>query len=582
MVAMKKRGVSVMQRWIAACCISLSLLFASLQAQCEVLEEIGFIFLHPYFKNLNWISTVYESEIEFPPDILCNDRPVQFSVSHDVSKGTVVYTTSEEKWMMFNMSLHLNDCVCCRPGITFEEPVEITEPSTLSATPSIPFYILDRGSADTDTAYVVIAADADNRVYCLHMSMLSGKTGAVDTITVTAGENQKISGIWGITGSSGDSAVLIGGSNGLVRRVPFSSGTWGTVQEMTLENGDEETVSCAGDGYLGTVSGKVFYRSGTTYKLSGSVASAPLRYISGRCAVGDNGTILVNNGSEWKSHSKGDTDYRYGSLTAGPGGTMIQLVDVAWNYTERTLFETNSAITSIDPKIAYESLNKAPILFEESGIVTVNIKVDDKDGNRQLPLIKVRGNTLEYRNSDKDTLLPQNPSAVCTTSQAFFDDSVFKLIVDYNSITFEARAKQGTVDNVCKYWEWKPLTFSVEAAWSKDDTLIMTYNDDVLRVVNKADSIPTVASAIFPPQIKNDNILIRQNGRNLSIQSGIASEVTSITLIDAAGRQLVQRKIVSGRAGVTFSSKIPAGIHFLRIHYRNGMSEIRRIVITGR
>ncbi len=573
----------IIGRFFILCLLFITVGRFGVYAQCGFREN-GYLFLHPYFDNVNWQAVVYQSVI-FPSEVLCSNKPSRISWSRSAERGWAVYTDTAGAWAVIKAPLVSNNCVCCRPTIEFEEPITINVDPALSLQPSLPFHLLNRGAVDNDSLYIS-AAGSGSRIYCLHVEAGSGRVGAVDTVIINRTGQQTISGVWGEADAAGfDTAIWVGGSAGLLRLIPFRNNKWGTAREFTFDN--SETVSDAGGGYIGTASGKIYRRSSlAAFTLDNSLASAPIRHIGKRIAVGDNGSLLINVGNAWRRYSSGLTNYLYGNLTSSSGGTSVELIDSKGNYSLRTLFDSSTAISAVTPSEVSASLNGTPYSFEDrTGLLTVTIRLKDFDDNREIPAVVLKRGASEFpinKAADGAELLRQDPAAVCSTANVFFNDSLIKLILSPGEITLEANAGRGFFDAACGFWKRQSFVFRAKESWKINDTLIMRLGKDTLKIINNTGSTVTARFLSADPTTAVIPFFIQRKSRSVRFSMLDKTEIRKIAVIDASGRAVWERSVSGQGTETIISPPLSSGIHLIIIDYSKGTSEIRRMVIPGR
>jgi hypothetical protein len=550
-------------------------------AQCGI-EENGYLFLHPYFQGTAWNATSFVSNIL--PDVdMCLDKPVNAAAGKLMEQGTFVYTTADGTMWISAGPLADNDCPCCRPSILFEEsPIEITLPDGIDLQPELPFCLPGRGGAEADTAYLV-AAGSDQRVYCLHISTGTGATGAVDTIELPGLGTSELTGVWGeAQADESDTAVWIGGSDGFFVRVPISSNRWGTPVALTVDA--SETVTAVGGGYVGMLSGALYRRTGDVLTATGVSADGALRYVTGRVAVGDGGSVLTNRNGTWQAQTSGSTDFRLGNLTANDTGAVVELVDAAWRYSVLQLSDSPTSIDSVSPEAA-GGLNDSTYLFDTNGISSIGVLLRDRDGNRSIPLIKLKhGSTVTTldKGDDGTVLQPQTPTALSSSPLAYFNDTLIRLALKPDSVVVEAEARRGgNFDASCLFYKWDYITYTRKLSWGLNDSLLVHIGSDTLRIVNKAEATVTTIENAMSAKSRGKTILTC-TGRSIRLIPGDASDIRRVTLVDAAGRCVWKYAGRLPSGAVLASPRIPQGIHFLRIEYGSGKVESRRMVLVGR
>ena len=585
MFTIRKNGGNRPGRMLLNCfrCIVAVMVFAVVStpfAQCGIGEN-GYMFMHPYFEGTAWDATNYVSNVL--PDVeMCLDKPVNAAAGKLLGQGTFVYTTADGALWMTNGPLEDSDCPCCRPSILFDSPYEVAVPEGLAFDTALPFCLPGRGGEETDTAYVCIAG-TDNRVYSLHVSTATGAVGAVDTIALPDIGTSGLTGVWGEAAAGAiDSEIWIGGTGGLLVRVPVADNGWGTPETFRIDG--DETVTAVGGGYVGMASGTLYRRSGDSLVTTGVTAGGALRSIGTQVAVGDNGAVLVSRGGTWEAHISGSDDYRLGNLTANGSGTLVELVDAQWRYTTLQLSDTPTGIEKVSGE-AMAGLNQGLYIYGlekvSDGTRTVVVYLRDADGNRIVPSVQLR---IGSASSTMETeLTQQTPAAICSTGQAYFADTQVAVILKTDHFEIEARARRGTFDASCRFWNWDYFTYSETMAWTKYDTLLVATADDTLRICNLAESEVT---ARYPSvdKKKNSSVVVTCAGRKVHLVSGSgsSSEVRRVLVVDAAGRSVWRyaRTLPAG-AGL-HSPQLRSGIHFLRIEYADGTTETRRLVLVGR
>lgn len=551
-------------------------------AQCGFTEN-GYYFLHPRFNNVNWMATIYQTDL-IPVETMCSEKPLLVATGSLSSRGTFIYLTPGKKWMITNGPL-VN--TTCSPTIEFSTPAQIAVPDLLGLNAGLPVHIMSRGSSDRDTVYFV-AAGAANAVYCLHVNTANGAVGTVDTLRVALNGSQSINGVWGERTVAGvDTALWLAGGGGALFLVPFRNSSWGEAASLDFDG--SESITAIGGGFVGTASGKIYARSGNTFTLSNSSVSSPIRRLSKRIAVGDSGTLLVCPDKVWISYtSDKSSNYCYGNLTATAGGTAVELIDDGWRYTSRVLWDSASTISSVSPSEFGEC--REGCVYSESEEIKITVTIGDIDDNRSLPAVTlttaVDGVTSTVLDKDQDntTLQRHDPSAVCVDSKAWFADSVVEFTLSNSTVEFVTNAQRGYFNPSCGIWQWQPFVFSSTVSWNRDDLLTVRVGEDVMRIVNNAGSTRisyngknSVAQRFGAP------LTLHCAQRRVYLSAGVGSDIRLCTITDAAGRLVWRHSGASLSCGEKIiSAPLPVGIHILCIEHKSGASEIRRVVITGR
>jgi|GEM_PF-6693571 len=551
-------------------------------AQCGFTEN-GYYFLHPRFNNVNWSATIYQTDL-IPVEAMCSEKPLLVAAGTLSSRGTFIYLTTGEKWMVTNGPL-VN--TTCGPTIEFSTPALIAVPDLMDLNTELPVHIMSRGSSDRDTVYFVAAAAA-NTVYCLHVNTVNGSIGTVDTLKVALSGSQSINGVWGERTVSGiDTALWLAGDGGALFLVPLRNNSWG--EAVALDIDDSESITAIGGGFAGTASGKIYARSGNIFTLSNSSASSLIRRISDRIAVGDSGTLLVRPGKVWIScTSDKSPNYRYGNLTATAEGTAVELIDDGWRYTSRVLWDSASTISSINPSEFGEC--SSGCVYSESEPVTIAVTIGDIDDNRSLPVVTLHSvvdgetSTVLDKAEDNTTLQRHDPSAVCVDSKAWFSDSVVEFTLSGSTVELVTNAQRGYFNPSCGIWQWQSFVFRSTVTWSRDDLLTVRVGDDIMRIINNAGSTLTsynVKSGMS--HHPGTPLTIHCAQRRVYLSAGAGPDIRRCTITDAAGRLVWRHSGASLSCGEKIiSTPLPVGIHILCIEYKSGASEIRRVVITGR
>ena len=179
-------------------------------------------------------------------------------------------------------------------------------------------------------------------------------------------------------------------------------------------------------------------------------------------------------------------------------------------------------------------------------------------------------------------LLRHDPAVVCSTTKAFFNDTLVKLIFSPAEVKLEAYAQRGVYDASCNFWKWQSFTFTAKGTWELLDTLVMNIGGDTLKIINDSQATVTAgASGIGHPPVMN-KISIHRENRRIHIRPGPASGIRRVVLVDAAGRLLWERTVAALTINTIVSPQLTSGIHLVIIEFADGRSEIRRIVLPGR
>lgn len=555
----------------------LILLFAAghTVAQCN-LNQNGYLFMHPYFNDANWMAAAFESDL-FPVEPMCSNKPLQISVQRDVSGNvTIVYTTADQKWMLTSAPLVNNSCICCRPTIEYTEPQQISIPQELSLQTDLPFHVLTRQSAAQDTVLLLVAGE-DAFVYCLHVSA-SGIVGTIDSFNVNPSGMQEICGIWGEPDNNGiDTAVWIAGSDGLIRLLPYTGGKWGTMLPVSIDN--PETVTAIGDGYIGCYSGKIYRRTGLTFTIENESTSSPIRMINRKIAVCDGGKILVRQENGWKSFSLGSSNYRYGNLTSDSTGTAIELLDEQWNYSMEQLYDTQTTISAIQPSEVEAGLNGGFYKYNENGIIAVTLNLSDPDNNRLLPQLSIHspeGAVLEFQPvSGSPQILRHNSAAICTTAQAYFTDSLVKVILEWDQVILETNSKRSRYDISCGFWKWQQFKYESRQTWKMNDTLVVISGRDTLKILNGHDGQVIIKQpGLYPVRPAWS---FSMTARRLRVTIEALSILRDLQVIDISGRLIWKRHLENHSKETIISPQLPSGIFIIRMEYKNGKIDTRTV-----
>jgi hypothetical protein len=571
------RGKRMMQ---GICCL-LVFFAADLAAQCEFREN-GYYFKHPYFTGVNWQATMYQTDL-LPVETMCAEKPKLLSVQQLPQKAVMVYTTATGAWNVVTAPLVNNTCVCCLPTIEYSEPVAIAIPAGIALDTALPFHVLTRSIALSDTT-LLAATGKNGMVYCLHVITASGTVTRTDSFTVELTGQQAISGLWGEPDGNGvDTAVWIGGSRGLLQLLPYKNNQWGTIRTITFDN--NESVTSVGSGFVGTASGKIYRRSGTSFSVDNSAASSPVRSVNARIAVGDAGTVLVRRNGVWRAFKLGTADYRGGNLTGNAQGAAVELLDETWSYSVQSLSDSATSISSVSPSEVAVGLRTGVYPFALNGTMTVSVNLRDPDDNRGLPELKIRKRMGGVATLIPDSAITQlsrhDPAAICTTTQAYFNDSIVKVNLYGSKIQLQANGIRGYYNASCSFWKWQPCKYSASSVWAEYDTALTISGKDTLRIVNHSFSTVTAHSSKAGGYVRR-GMTVAANDHRIRIVVDEKTSVRNVSFIDISGKLIGQYRLTGSTARVFESPVLPRGIILVRVEYANGVVETVRFSVADR
>lgn len=549
-------------------------------AQCSYTSN-GFIFLHPFFNRSNWVATLFTADVDAPE--MCEMDIATLAIDQRASKGTVLFTTSDNKWYLSKAPLVDEACLCCRPAFYFEKPKELSLPAALQLQTAAPFALLNTQGLPSDSLYII--ASSAEKAFLLHMHTASGAIGRVDTISGALPSGVAITGIWTEHDASGvDTACWITGSKGFAALFSVKNGTIGPVTTFTAPG--EPTLLCAGHGYTGAADGSIFIRNGSSLTLDSKIAGKPIRSISNTCALGDSGTIVIRQNNSWKSFVKGTGNYRYGNLTGSQSGTTIELLDDKWQYTSAVLGDTPTEllIGSLGA-LRNDTLPNGTFNFKEKhATLTIPIIMNDPDSNAVIASFRVhhadRGAPDTF--ADKMLVPQRNPAAICTTQLIQLAGDTLSLLVSPERVSV-AIPIRNSLKLGCEFWKWQYSTSLFYFDWNINDTLVVTAANRTFRILDSAKVTVTVTRYGATPLSSPENHLRFRCGRELfSLPVPKAANLAAIRLIDARGR-CFWKTVPSSGSSTTFLLPEPApGLHFVVLDYANGTRETRRILISGK
>jgi len=542
-------------------------------AQCTYTSN-GFIFLHPFFNQTNWVATLYTADVDAPE--MCEMDITSLSIDKRAARGTVIFSTSDNKWHLSKAPLVNDECLCCRPAVFFEPPSVLSLPAALQLQTAAPFSLINTQGMPSDSLYMVVPA-AD-KVFMLHLHASSGALGSVDTIAVTLPSGGSITGIHTEHTSSGiDTAYWITGSKGLLAAVSLNAATRGNVTHYVVP--DAPTLLCAGNGYAGSSDGRIFTRSGTSFTLDTTLGTAPIRNINSRFALGDAGTVMVRRNGNWQLFVNGTASYRYGNLTSSRQGTTIELIDEKWQYTSHVLFDTPSSMRiGALGAISSDTLPNGTYVFRNGNISpSVPITITDQDNNRVTASFRIHHPGVSRETIVDSTIVPrQNTAAICTTQITQLADSTLSLGVG-NTITVSVPVVK-SLKTGCEFWRWQQSNALYSYNWTLYDTLVVTLGAKTVRILNLSIATFTTASQ----KASAPNRFGLQFGRQHIALPVLAAPIKMIMLIDAQGRTIWKSTTDIHQSASYTLPQSAFGMHIVVVQYANGTKSTHRILLSGK
>lgn len=372
-----------------------------------------------------------------------------------------------------------------------------------------------------------------------------------EIVSVVPGQlTERIAGqeIISFSGGVNDSCLWVTGSHGMVRRITVQYDT--SIQEDMFDIiSHEEQVLCYGDGYIGTASGAVYTHIGNEFICVTTDAKAPLRYIDSMSAVGDTGTVLINQKGTWQCFTFGRAHYRHCNLVGLPEGSSIELLDDQKRY-HRYVYADNPTIlqtTQPDSLMTnggiYTYITQEPeeiiLVFSdpEDNTVTPTILLHSDTGavtlfnsgilGNKIPeqTIGYLGNSNEHLASDKFVVHLTRDSCVITTNYSYLSwDPLFGgLYREYGVYTRNISWKAGNT-----------LTI-----WSAVDSLTIYYADNV-----------SIFKPVKAPNAFHHDITIYGMGKTIGIRN--ATVPCLVRIYNIKGMQLF-KKWVYGNDTIIFT-----------------------------
>jgi|GEM_PF-1704620 hypothetical protein len=586
---MKKASVikrDLVRRWMFAA-LGFFLLAAPSFPQCEP-DDNGYVFLHPAFANRNWGKATYDSVTITIPDALCSAKPAQYDICGPAASAVAMFTNGAGGLYLMATQYECPQpkplCTSCY--LDYFDPSAVALPG-ITLAPNTPLYLVKNAVYGGDSVkFLVKTNQKDVLAVTLSTSTLSPlHTDTLKPANLLPG--QEVFRIQGAHDSSArtDTAVMLLGSNGLLRYFRIGTGAWAETN-LDLGTGVTDTVLCVSGGFAGTSSGAIYKWLGGHYTYDNAPVTKAITFISARGAAGRQGTFVDRVGTSWVSRPVGTANYRAANFINRWDGLGVELLDDQWNRTAVTYRKNASSIAGSIPSDLKDSVNKSGYLYQDAGSpLNATIVLADIDGSyNDVTITLARGGvTYNLMSDGKYTIGSLPPDSECMIDSLRLKSGVISLNLNPSQVRVAAQCELCQRDLSCSVFRCMrtDYSFSTSHAWTagttEHDTLTIRAGTDILRIINRSES--TVADLPFGrPGDAGGSIRHRLQGGALIffIKQAPADRLVRVSLYTVAGR-ILETQPVGNNASIAFHNVGASGIVFAKFLFADGAAVSKSI-----
>ncbi|MBD3419466.1 MAG: hypothetical protein GF398_05040 [Chitinivibrionales bacterium] len=455
----------------SGCLLWVLLLFAGkASAQCDYAQN-GYIFKHPYFEAKYWART-NQSIANDINERICSHKPTSFAITHDSSENVAAFFAGNGDFYLVSISSY-------QPPLNYPYVIEAMSPVKvdLSGVPhrtGTPIHLVKQPGYHQERVKLVMAGAADTVLKVLTIKADGSAVEQEQTLILsTLDAGQQVLFIAGDLNMSTnqDSGIWVGGTGGLLRYFSYDGTTFGSNQVFDISA--SETVTCFGDDYIGTASGRIFKKSGASFVQDSKPTAKAIRAISARGGAGDSGLILVNTGS-WQAYTGGAASYHMVNFVKMPDGSAAEVVADDWVYQLHVYKDDPTRIVEVFPVELVNYLNRDT--FDLSGLSSYQIELtlEDPDSNFAAPRLFIyNGGKRDTLDSDGAYIL-QNaaPGSECVQDEVNMQGNAAVVYFGDSFIELKTNAVRGkiVVGKGCSFLDY---TFNARKELDSDTSYFM-------------------------------------------------------------------------------------------------------------
>lgn len=561
-------------------------------AASSLLNNQGYLLLHPMFKSLPWKATMGRLDLTLP-DTLASIPVKSFDVSRGVDNAVAVFTTATNDLFIMPALHEKLVAPCIDHVLSFDPPQKVTL-SGLSLSSAKPLYIVRDSLFSADSIRVAMPSSVTPlRLLVATIRSANATVTRIDTIALTERRTgQQIIGVSGATDSvSGqDLGIWVTGTNGMIRYIPYTNHRFGTEAVRDL-GASEATVSVTHTNGTFAVStqGKIYRRNPTdTFFTQVATASGVLRRVYPGGAIGDNGLFKEFANGSWRADKTfGSASYRYANFIRRPGGFGVELLDSSWAYSVFTYRDTSSRIAATQPASLSTNINGVPYVYNGQSQLDITVMLDDPDSNfSDYSLSQVSagdGTSVDLKNDGKYAIVPLSDSVDCHINSIKMTSGRVRLTFNGSQITVMHDCALGAPDPTCLTCYWKSYNFQHTNGLRKADTIRIKTGQHLLRIFADVGSVTMNQTAssgnnatIFPIHFASGNRC------SLLIPYKQGNHAMSIAIYDLKGRCIAGIPLRRDQRSLDLSSTRYSGVIIVTCVLDDGTTQRIMTRVTGR
>jgi hypothetical protein len=559
-------------------------------ASSSLLNNQGYILLHPMFKSMPWKSTLGRLDLILP-DTISNITVKSFDVSRGVDNAVAMFSVAGNGLFVMPVLHEKLVAPCYDHALTFDPPKKVTL-NGLSFSSDKPLYLIRDSLYSADSVRVVVPSSiAPLRLLVATIRIATAAVTRIDTVTLAERRTgQQVVGVSGATNetSQQDTGLWVSGSNGMVRYVPYANHRLGVEAVRDLP---EATVTAThmNGAYAVTTQGRIFRKNpADTFFTFVVAASGALRRVYPQGAIGDNGLFKENVNNVWKTDKNfGSASYRYANFIRRPGGFGVELLDSSWAYSVFTYRDTSTRISATAPASLSTNINGLPYAITTTASQDITVMLDDLDSNfSDYTLSLVTGaSSVDLKNDLKYTIAPLSDSADCHIGSIKMTSGRLRLTLTGSQITVLHDCALGALDPTCLSCYWKKYDFQLSRSWKKSDTIKIKTGQHLLRIVNSIDPSTVTLMPFANRNPGNSDLVARfASGSEFRLRLPLKPGVLPVTvsLLDLQGRLLASMSLQRDRRSFDLPVAAPRGIVIVSCRMSDGTVVSAKVPVIGR
>jgi hypothetical protein len=562
-------------------------------AASSLLNNQGYLLLHPMFKSLPWKATMGRLDLTLP-DTLASIPVKSFDVSRGVDNAVAVFTTATND-LFIMPALHEKLVAPCIDHVLSFDPPQKVPLSGLSLSSAKPLYVVRDSLYSADSIRVAAPSSiALLKVLVATIRSANATVTRIDTVVLTERRTgQQILGISGATDSitGQDLGIWVTGTNGMIRYIPYTNHRFGTEAVRDL-GASEATVSVTHTNGTFAVStqGKIYRKNpADTFFTFAVAASGALRRVYSGGAIGDNGLFKEFANGSWRADKTfGSASYRYANFIRRFGGFGIELLDSSWAYSVFTYRDTSSRIAATQPASLSTNINGLPYVYASNQQLDITVMLDDPDSNfsdYSLSQVSAGGGTsVDLKNDGKYAIVPLSDSVDCHINSIKMTSGRVRLTINGSQVTVMHDCALGAPDPTCLTCYWKSYNFQLSKFWQQRDTIKIKAGQHLLRIVNN------ISVTLISPPAGNRSRAYTLTARFASgyeytlrlpmVKS--EARVSSVEFYDIQGRHLATRALRPNQQRISLPDFGAHGIFIIAYRMDDGTMVKDNVPVMGR